>query len=114
MPKKPSTVFMIDVCSVVDREMSPMSASAPVLKTPIARPETASSASEERERVADREQVRVRGESNQPDDDRCLPAQFVRQVAEEETGQRDAAHGGVLKRARRRHAQAELLDDLRE
>ena len=30
---------MIDVCSVVDVEMSPTSASAPVLNTPMARPE---------------------------------------------------------------------------
>src|SRR5204862_4118329 len=40
-PKNPSTVFIIDVCSAVDREMSPMRASAPVLKMPIAMPESA-------------------------------------------------------------------------
>ena len=39
-PKKPSTVFMIDVCSAVDVEMSPMSASAPVLNTPMAMPDS--------------------------------------------------------------------------
>ena len=37
--KNPSTVFMVAVCSVVDRVMSPMRASAPVLKIPIAVPE---------------------------------------------------------------------------
>ena len=43
IPKNPSTVFMIDVCSAVDVEMSPMSASAPVLNTPIAMSGTPSS-----------------------------------------------------------------------
>ena len=41
-PKNPSTVFMIDVCCAVDVEMSPISASAPVLNTPIASPDTPS------------------------------------------------------------------------
>ena len=41
MPKKPSAQFMIDVCSAVDLEMSPISASAPVLKIPMAMPESA-------------------------------------------------------------------------
>src|SRR5437867_12777122 len=44
IPQNPSTVFMIEVCSAVDREMSPMRASAPVLKIPIAMPESAISA----------------------------------------------------------------------
>jgi hypothetical protein len=42
-PKNPSSMFMIDVCSDVDETRSPMSASAPVLKTPIAIPDSPSS-----------------------------------------------------------------------
>ncbi len=41
MPKKPSTVFMIEVCSAVDRTISPIKASAPVLKMAIAMPDSA-------------------------------------------------------------------------
>ena len=37
-------MFMIDVCSVVDCTMSPISARAPVLNTPMATPEILSSA----------------------------------------------------------------------
>ncbi len=40
--KKPSTVFIVAVCSAVDVEMSPTSASAPVLKMPIEAPEMVS------------------------------------------------------------------------
>ena len=47
-PKKPSAVFMIDVCCAVDVEMSPMSASAPVLKTPMASPDRPSSTAKNR------------------------------------------------------------------
>jgi len=43
-PKKPSTMFIVEVCWVVELEMSPMSASAPVLKMPIAQPDIASKA----------------------------------------------------------------------
>ena len=39
IPKNPSTVFMMEVCSDVDVTMSPIKASAPVLKTPIAMPD---------------------------------------------------------------------------
>ena len=42
--KKPSTVFMKRVCDAVEAEMSPISASAPVLKTLMPRPPAASSA----------------------------------------------------------------------
>ena len=41
--KKPSMVFMNRVCDVVDSETSPTSASAPILKTLMPRPESASS-----------------------------------------------------------------------
>ena len=47
-PKKPSAAFMIDVCWAVDVEMSPMSARAPVLKMPIASPETPNSTAKNR------------------------------------------------------------------
>ena len=40
-PKNPSTVFMIEVCSAVECEISPINASAPVLKIPMATPESA-------------------------------------------------------------------------
>ena len=42
-PKNPSTVFMVEVCSSVELEMSPIRASAPVLNMPIEAPETISS-----------------------------------------------------------------------
>ena len=37
--KNPSTAFMVAVCSIVDLLISPIRASAPVLKMPIAAPE---------------------------------------------------------------------------
>ena len=37
-PKKASTPFMVEVCCVVEVEMSPIKASAAVLKIPIATP----------------------------------------------------------------------------
>jgi hypothetical protein len=48
IPKNPSTVFMIEVCSAVDRTISPIRASAPVLKIAIATPDKAISTQKNR------------------------------------------------------------------
>jgi hypothetical protein len=65
-PKNPSTVFMIEVCSAVDREMSPMSASAPVLKMPIAIPENAISTEKNRNEVPARNRYDAAAKSVRP------------------------------------------------
>ena len=106
-PKKPSTVFMIDVCWAVDVEMSPMSASAPVLKTPMARPDSAQQRGEEQEGVAGGEQEAGGGEQREADDDRGAPAEPVRELTEQQAGEGDAGHRRVLKRAGRRQRQTE-------
>ena len=41
-PKNPSTKFMVEVCCAVEDEISPISASAPVLNMPMAAPDTVS------------------------------------------------------------------------
>ena len=79
-PKKPSAVFMIDVCWAVDVEMSPMSASAPVLKMPIASPETPSSTAKNRERVTGGKQETGRGEQREADDYRGPATEPVRKL----------------------------------
>ena len=54
--KKPSTVFMNVVCSRVEREKSPINASAPILKTLTPTPAAPSSDDKDFESVAEREQ----------------------------------------------------------
>ena len=66
IPKNPSTVFMIDVCSAVDREMSPMRASAPVLKIPIAMPESAISTEKNTKEVPARNKYDAAANSVRP------------------------------------------------
>ena len=65
-PKNPSTVFMIEVCSAVDREISPMRASAPVLKMPIAMPESAISAEKNTNEVPARNKYDAAAKSVRP------------------------------------------------
>ena len=65
-PKNPSTVFMIEVCSAVEREMSPMSASAPVLKIPMATPDSAIRAQKNRKELPARNRYDEAAKSVRP------------------------------------------------
>ena len=111
-PKNPSTVFISDVCSVVDLERSPISARAPVLKTPIPIPDRASRIEKYNERISGCKQVRGNRKQREAHHDSRLTAKCIGKVAQEESGDRDSRHGRVLKRARGCQAQAKRLDDL--
>ena len=54
---------MVDVCSIVDLEMSPIRASAPVLKMPIAIPEIVKKNDKEQKDLTHCEKVRVEAKS---------------------------------------------------
>ncbi len=65
-PKKPSAVFMIDVCWAVEVEMSPMSASAPVLNTPMARPDRPSITAKNRNELPEASRKQAAANSIRP------------------------------------------------
>ena len=106
-PKKPSAVFMIDVCCAVDVEMSPMSASAPVLNTPMASPDSPSITAKNRKDVARGQQETGSRKQRQAGDDRSPPSEPVCELTEQEARERNAGHRRVLKRAGRRQRQLE-------
>jgi hypothetical protein len=83
---------MVAVCCVVDVEISPISASAPVLKIPIG----------------------VEREQREPEDDGTLAAELIGKITEQQACECDAEHGRILKRRGLRHAETKLLDDLRD
>ena len=112
MPKKPSTLFMMEVCSEVDREMSPMSASAPVLKTPMARPDRAMSTEKHTNELPAMNRYDEAAKIVRPATMVRFSSVAVRQMSQEEAGHGDARHGRVLKGSSRGQAQAEGLDDL--
>ena len=113
-PKNPSTVFMVVVCSEVEREISPISARAPVLKMPIAAPEMTSSVTKEQKGVSHRKQIGVQREEDEPKNDGLLAAELVRQIPEENSRQRNRRHGGIVEGPGGSIAQIEFFDDLRD
>jgi hypothetical protein len=60
---------------------------------------------------AHREQIRIEGEQDEPQNDCFLPAKFIREISKENACERDPGHGGVVKSARDRHTEKKLFDD---
>ena len=87
-------------------EMSPMSASAPVLKMPMATPESAISTQKNRNELARDEEVGRGGEERQADDDGRFPSEAVRQMTKEEAGQRRCPPSWRTETSRRRSGSA--------
>ena len=103
---------MVEVCSVVERERSPINASAPVLKIPIARPEIVSNVRKNANvsPIAKSADAVAKSEAEQ---DRLLASEAIGQETEEDARERDRRHRGVVKRPRRGQAERELADHLR-
>ena len=90
---------MIEVCWAVDVEMSPMSASAPVLNTPIASPDRPSITAKNRNVSPAANRKQAAANSVRPTTIVRPPAKPIGELPEEETRQRDAGHRRVLERA---------------
>ena len=113
-PKKPSAMFMMAVCCAVDVEMSPMSASAPVLNTPIATPDRPSRIANTAKLSPATIRKQADANSDESDDDRGPAAETVGELSEEQRGDGDARHRGVLKRAGGGQRQIERSDHFRD
>ena len=110
-PKKPSTVFMMDVCSFVDEHDIADERKRRGFEDADAGARKRHQRAEIPERIAGDEQIRRGGEQGKSGDDGGLAADAVGEMAEQEASQRDAAHGRVLKRSRGRQTEMESFDD---